>query len=164
MSIRLPRPIQPQERLASLDHLEYRPYESTFTGTGWSTTVQAECTRTSGYSRLSTDFRIRHIVKSECPGRRDGFPVWAASGPTKQFPKVTFCGRYAPKHPGAYANFLKRLALFAGNRIHYYEIWNEPNLMAANGRPNWLEGDPRLRSAFGSTGKRFGACAGRLRG
>jgi Glycosyl hydrolase catalytic core len=73
-----------------------------------------------------------------------GSPCWAASGPTKQFPKVTFCGRYAPKHPRDYADFLTRLALFAGTRIQHYEIWNEPNLMDPNGTPNWLEGKPNL--------------------
>jgi polysaccharide biosynthesis protein PslG len=73
-----------------------------------------------------------------------GSPCWAASGPTKRFPNVTFCGRYAPKRPRDYANFLKRLVSFAGDRIKYYEIWNEPNLMDPNHKPNWLEGNSHL--------------------
>jgi hypothetical protein len=77
-------------------------------------------------------------------------PCWALDEPGKRCPPEPphYRGSYPPRSPGAYADFLRRLAAHVRGRIQYYEIWNEPNL-----RRFWHHPDPAaytrlLRAAY----------------
>jgi hypothetical protein len=57
-------------------------------------------------------------------------PCWASSDPHKSCDPahLTYTDTYPPTNPQDYANFLARLVSYAGPRVQYWEIWDEPNL------------------------------------
>jgi hypothetical protein len=65
-------------------------------------------------------------------------PCWAIAHPAPHCSDAAhFNGNRGPLDPGTYARFLRRLVAHVGDRIQYYEIWNEPNIHGF-----WLHPDP----------------------
>lgn len=66
-------------------------------------------------------------------------PCWAAARTGQRCgDPATYRGNHPPLSPASFAGFLRRLVAHVGDRIQYYEIWNEPNLPRF-----WLRPDPR---------------------
>jgi hypothetical protein len=68
-------------------------------------------------------------------------PCWASDEPGRRCPPgpARYHESYPPQNPQDYADFLKRLIAHVGNKIEYYEIWNEPNVPRF-----WYSPDPAV--------------------
>ncbi|HEX6510344.1 MAG TPA: glycosyl hydrolase [Chloroflexota bacterium] len=66
-------------------------------------------------------------------------PCWASTEPDKRCPPgpPRYYENYPPANPRDFANFLTTLIRHVGQKIQYYEIWNEPNLTKT-----WVQPDP----------------------
>jgi hypothetical protein len=77
-------------------------------------------------------------------------PCWASNEPGKTCPPSPphYHGNYPPASPRAYANFLAQLVRRVGQRIQYYEIWNEPNLTRFWAHPDPVAYTRLLQAAY----------------
>lgn len=79
-------------------------------------------------------------------------PCWASSEPTKVCDpsRMRYDWRAAPANPRDFADFLMRLVSRYRGRIHYWEIWNEPNLPQFWTHPDPVTYTRLLQAAYGA--------------
>jgi hypothetical protein len=77
-------------------------------------------------------------------------PCWASNEPGKHCPPSPphYHGNFQPISPRAYGDFLTRLVRHVGQRIQYYEIWNEPNLTRFWAHPDPVAYTRLLQAAY----------------